>query len=111
MNLSLRFVRIASFTACFSFAVTASPVTTTGFSIQLDGVDYYVPGKSVASLPGIPKISREWAPVTVVAAVASVSATDLQKALDTFGKTDDVWTTSFLSSKEECLAPRDRKSF
>ena len=83
-------------------------IISTGSTLSLNGIPYYVPGKAFASgykslyatcagkVPGSSLV-----PVTVVnfnAATTSLSA--LQTALDGFGALDDVWGDAFLSGEK-----------
>ena len=88
-------------------------LASTGSTIELGGVPYYVPSKSVASvtstcysqvLAGSKSVDTPWVPVTVVKATAGAfGVAELQSTLKTFGVTDDVWSTGFLSGESTHL--------
>ena len=95
---------------CFLLrATSAALVTATGSTVELGGIPYYVSSKPVASAPSScytqalaigMSMGTPWIPVTVVKATpAAFGVTELQNTLKTFGETDDVWTTAFLSSR------------
>ena len=91
--------------------VGESMVTSTGSTVEVGGISYYVPSKPLVTLPGsnalyvtnsgagLPTHST-WTPVTVVK--TAFGATDVQSTLNEFGKNDDVWSTAFLSGKLIC---------
>ena len=86
-------------------------LTSTGSTIELAGIPYYVSSKAFASVPnslytqslaGGKSVGTPWIPVTVVKATSgAVSITELQSTLKSFGESDDVWTTDFLSGNPQ----------
>ena len=111
------FARVGSLglASCAVFAPLVaglSPVITNGFSVSIDGISYYIPGQPFVSLTGsltLPSTS-EWLPVTVVGSDAAANHDALQSTIDGFGKTDDVWTSSFLSCQFPATSARQTKS-
>ena len=82
-----------------------SNLSFTGSTVELGGVPYYVPGKAFAMLStgvyhriaGHRKYSGYgWIPVTVIGE-QDASSSSLESISALFEKSDDVWTTSFLS--------------
>jgi hypothetical protein len=76
----------------FASSVQAA-VSTTGFTVSLDGVDYFLPPKAVASISGCEEIKASFengpfVPITVVAGNGSVDVASYSK--------DDVWQEGFL---------------
>jgi hypothetical protein len=92
-----------------SSQTSASLLTSTGSTIELGGIPYYVSSKSFASVSSTfytqaladgKSMGTPWIPVTVVKATsATFGTTELQSTLKTFGDIDDVWTTGFLSGQ------------
>lgn len=97
-------VRIAAVAACSFFAPTiASSLATTGQTVQLDGISFYVPAEPVAtleqsSLPG--KIKKSGlTPLTVLKTDNfGYSTEDFDAAVSNFTSTDDVFSSGFLES-------------
>lgn len=93
--------------ACGLLAVThAFNLTSTGSTVELNGIPYYIPGKPFASLPfygprslaGLKGLLGGLVPVTLVAtASVDFNVEDLGKTVQDFGEKDDVWTEGFLS--------------
>jgi hypothetical protein len=79
-----------------SLAVASSvkaAVSTTGFTVSLDHVDYFLPPKPVASISGCEEIKASFedgpfVPITVVAGNGTVDVASYSK--------DDVWQAGFL---------------
>lgn len=97
--------------ACALVAVTnAFNLTSTGSTVELNGIPYYIPGKPFASLStyssqplaGLKGLLGGLLPVTLVA-TASVDFTveELDKTVHGFGEKDDVWGEGFLSGKSK----------
>lgn len=68
-------------------------VSTTGFTVSLDGVDYFLPPKAVASISGCEEIKASFKdglflPITVVAGNGTLDVVSYSK--------DDVWQQGFL---------------
>ena len=107
MSFSVIALLLVAVSFFLSSQTSASLLTSTGSTIELGGIPYYVPGKSFASVPSTfytqalansKSMGTPWIPVTVLkAASPTFSTTELQSTLKTFGDTDDVWTTGFLS--------------
>lgn len=91
------------------FAVTkAFNLTSTGSTVELNGIPYYIPGKPFASLPsygsqsltGLKGLLGGLLPVTLVAtASVDFNVDELDKTVHGFGEKDDVWGEGFLSGK------------
>ena len=84
-------------------------IISTGSTLSLSGIPYYVPGKAFAS--GYTSLYASCAgkhhgsslvPITVVNLnTATTSLGALQTALDSFGSQDDVWGDAFLSGENQ----------
>lgn len=83
-------------------------LASTGSTAALDGVPYYIPSTPYATIPNFQSqilAGKESGfggiiPVTVVKATsATFTLAQLDQAVETYGKEDDVWQESFLSSK------------
>lgn len=91
------------------FALThAFNLTSTGSTVELNGIPYYIPGKPFASLPyfspqslaGLKGLLGGLVPVTVVATPSvDFNVEELGKTVHGFGEKDDVWGEGFLSGK------------
>lgn len=98
------FVRVAAVAACGLFAPTlASSLSTTGKTVQLDGVSYYVPAEPVATLEqsSLPnKVKKSGlTPLTVITTDNfGYSTEDFSAAVTNFTSTDDVYSSGFLES-------------
>jgi hypothetical protein len=84
----VRFLSIASFAI---FGARAA-VSSTGFTVSLTDVDYFLPPKPVARIAGCEALQSLlkddiFAPFTVLSGSSSVSS---------FAEQDDVWQESFL---------------
>lgn len=89
----------------FSAAVTAATFvqqihslsfTSTGQTVELDGIAYYLPASPVATLPSRPWFGKSsLIPLTVVTANSSTLSLDLGSTLASFKSDDDVFTESF----------------
>ena len=109
MPLSIFALLLVKISFFISSQTSASLLTSTGSTVELGGIQYYVSSKSVASVPSTfynqaladgKSIGTPWIPITVVKATpAAFGTTDLQSTLKTYGDTDDVWTTGFLSGR------------
>jgi hypothetical protein len=81
---------IASFV--FASSVRAA-VSSTGFTVSLEGVDYFLPPKPAASIKGCEEIKASFedgpfVPITVVKGSGTVDVASYSK--------DDVWQEAFL---------------
>jgi hypothetical protein len=83
-------------------------LTSTGSTVELNGVPYYIPGRPFASLPnvklpklpGVGSLLGGLVPVTVVGtASANFDVRGLEKTIQEFSQKDDVWGEGFLSGK------------
>lgn len=83
-------------------------LTSTGSTVELNGIPYYVPGRPFASLPyfspqalaGVKGLLGGLVPVTVVGtASVNFNVKELEKTVQEFGERDDVWGEGFLSGK------------
>ena len=101
------------FLLCYAFSLSLSPITaqllSTGSTVELGGVPYYVPSAAVLSLPtsfyvdvlaGANASDHPWIPITVVTASSkTLSIAGLKDILRSYNKNDDVWTNSFLQGR------------
>lgn len=83
---------VASSALALASNVQAS-VATTGFTVSLDGVDYFLPPKAVASIYGCEEIKASFkdepfVPITVISGNGTVDVALYSK--------DDVWQEGFL---------------
>jgi hypothetical protein len=84
----MRFLGIAS----FAILGAQAAVSSTGFTVSLTDIDYFLPPKPVARIAGCKGLQslfedEIFAPFTVLSASSSVSR---------FAKEDDVWQDGFL---------------
>ncbi|KAG8534384.1 uncharacterized protein KY384_001229 [Bacidia gigantensis] len=101
-------------TLLFSCQIFATVLTSTGSTVEIGGIPYYVPGQPISSVPSTfytqllttgYSAGSLLTPITVVKAPAGpFSVNELQKTFDTFGGADDVWTPDFLTGKSTSLA-------
>jgi hypothetical protein len=87
------FFQALSFASLAFASCVQAAVSTTGFTVSLDGVDYFLPPKAVASISGCEEIKASFEngpfmPITVVAGNGSVDVASYSK--------DDVWQEGFL---------------
>ena len=94
--------------ACFAVTAAAFNLTSTGSTVELNGLPYYIPGRPYASLPyfsphtlaGLKGLLGGLVPVTVVGtASVDFNLEELEKTVLDFAKKDDVWGEGFLSGK------------
>lgn len=80
--------------ASVAFASSAqAAVSTTGFTVSLENVDYFLPPKSVATISGCEEIKASFkdgafVPITVVSGNGTLDVASYSK--------DDVWQEGFL---------------
>lgn len=79
-------------TIAFAFSVQAA-VSSTGFTVSLEDVDYFLPPKPVASITGCEEIKASFedgpfVPITVVNGNGTLDVASYSK--------DDVWQEAFL---------------
>ena len=88
--------------------VLAIELTSTGSTVALDGVPYYIPSMPYAKIPDFQFqiLSGKGSgyggivPVTVVKATsATFTLAQIDQTIATYGKEDDVWQESFLSGR------------
>lgn len=97
--------RVLLFLAGVSLRVAHAQVSSSGTTLVVGGVSYFMPGTPVAQL-SLAKASKALAssgslvPFTFVSASGKFSAGDLTTVIAKNGASDDVWSTSFL--KGEC---------
>lgn len=87
---------------------TDGNLTSTGSTINLNGIPYYIPGSPFASvaklqshiLTGKKSVFGGLVPVTIVATSSvTFNPVDLHQTLKTYGEEDDVWNEGFLPGK------------
>jgi hypothetical protein len=88
----VRFLGIAS----FAISSARASVSSTGFTVSLTDVDYFLPPKPVASIAGCKGLQSLFeddifAPFTVLSGSSSVSS---------FADDDDVWQEGFLQGTD-----------
>ena len=90
---------LADFTSAFNF-------TSTGSTVILNDIPYYVPGTPVGSIPdfnpqiltGTKSVFGGLVPVTVVETTSvTFNLQNLKATVKDFGTKDDVWGIAFLS--------------
>jgi hypothetical protein len=93
-------------------ASASSTLTTTGRTVNLNGIDYYIPPTSVGSVelsrgpiwpgffggPKSPSLGNGLLPMTVV---TGPSGFDAQSVANAFATADDVWQSGFLQGKSD----------
>ena len=88
----------------FHYFTSAVSITTTGQTLVLNDVPYYLPAASFATLPFFTSLKGAasavgFVPVTVVELSASnASQSGLKHVIDSFGA-DDVWNSGFLEGQ------------
>lgn len=92
------------FFAALILGLTAAwDLASTGSTVILNGVPYYIPGTPYASRPSFKAsnsttILGRLVPLTVVATSSvTFNLADLEKTVKGFQETDDVWQAAFLS--------------
>lgn len=108
MPFSTAGVYITIYTSLIIALTRAQQSVTTGITLSLNNIPYYLPGKPFSS--GYASIYAKctarsktsglgFIPITVVnSESAGLSLSALETILDGFGKTDDVWGDAFLSA-------------
>lgn len=100
--------RLIVFASALFAGTNAFNLTSTGSTVELNGIPYYLPGKPFASLPyfspqtlaGVKGLLGGLVPVTLVGtASADFTVEELGKTVQGFGEKDDVWGEGFLSGK------------
>jgi len=87
----MSFVRTLGIASCAILGAQAA-ASSTGFTVSLTDVDYFLPPKPVASIAGCDALKSLFkddifAPLTVLSGNSSISS---------FAEDDDVWQESFL---------------
>ena len=95
-----------AFASFHFFSTSAAVLASTGSTIDLGGIPYYVPSKPFGAVPGTfftqtlgigQSTDTQLIPVTVVkSGSTSYNTAELQNILKTFDYNDDIWTTDFL---------------
>lgn len=94
------------FSLSFFNLIDAFNLTSTGSTVELNGIPYYIPGRPYASLPnfnsqilaGVKGLLGGLVPVTVIgAASVNFDVRALETTIVDFGEKDDVWGEGFLS--------------
>lgn len=90
-------------------ASVQAAVSSTGFTVSLTDVDYFLPPKPVASIAGCDEIKAAFAdgpfvPFTVVKG-AGYGTLDLASVTAKYAEEDDVWQEGFLDGmhKAQCM--------
>ena len=102
--LSLRSLALSIFSPIFQHLTRAGSLTSTGQTLVLNDIPYYVPATPFATLPFLKPLQSAayaggLAPVTVVRLSASnASLSGLEQAVSGFG-VDDVWNEGFVEGK------------
>lgn len=95
---------------CSLLALTAAAtdggnLTSTGSTVNLNGIPYYIPGSPFASitkpqsqiLTGKPSVFGGLVPVTIVGTSSvTFNLVDLYQSVKSYGEKDDVWNVGFL---------------
>jgi hypothetical protein len=81
-------------------------VSSTGFTVSLGDVDYFLPPKSVASITGCEEIKASFkdapfVPITVVKGNGSLDVASYSK--------DDVWQEAFLEGRNKTYLPLSKR--
>jgi hypothetical protein len=104
----LVFNLLTIFLSGFLATAFALNLTSTGSTVELNGIPYYIPGRPFASLPnlkppklpGVESLLGGLVPVTVVGtASANFNVRGLEKTIQEFSQKDDVWGEGFLSGE------------
>lgn len=90
-------IKLTAFSMSICYQLAASQLMSTGSTLALNGVPYYVPSTPFSSLPsfqssilsGVTSAQFGLVPVTFV-------LENLVTTLDSFETQDDVWSTGFL---------------
>ncbi|CAK4033314.1 amidase signature enzyme [Lecanosticta acicola] len=74
--------------------------TSTGQTVELDGISYYIPGSPVAKLPSRPWFGKaSISPLTVIGSNGSAhTLADLNTVIESYKSTDDVFSEGFLET-------------
>lgn len=87
---------------------TDGNLTSTGSTVELNGIPYYIPGSPFVSvaklhsqiLTGKKSVFGGLVPVTIVGTSSvTFNLADLHQSLKTYGEKDDVWNEGFLPGK------------
>lgn len=89
-------------------AATYGNFTSTGSTVNLNGIPYFIPGSPFASvtklqsqiLTGKKSAFGGLVPITIVGTSSvTFSLVDLHQSLKTYGEKDDVWNEGFLTGR------------
>ncbi len=95
----------------------AGNFTSTGSTVTLNGIPYYIPGTPLVSIPnfkartlaGTKSLFGGLVPVTVVGtSLVTFNLINLQQTVKEFGEKDDVWGEAFLSGIKPDSSPKVR---
>lgn len=87
---------------------TDGNLTSTGSTVNLNGISYYIPGSPFASvakfqsqvLTGKKRVFGGLVPITiVVTSSVTFNLVDLHQSVKIYGEKDDVWNEGFLPGK------------
>lgn len=93
----MRFSQILGTASLLLSATVSAVVSSTGFTVSLLDVDYFLPPKPVAKIDGCDELKAAFekalfVPMTVVKSGGAIDATSISSA---YGQ-DDVWQTGFM---------------
>jgi hypothetical protein len=99
-------LRASSITLLGLVASVQAAVQSTGFTVSLTDIDYFLPPKPVASIAGCDELKASFAegpfvPFTVVKA-AGYGTLDVASLTAKYAEEDDVWQEGFLDGTYEC---------
>jgi hypothetical protein len=99
-------LRTSSITLLGLVASVQAAVSSTGFTISLTDIDYFLPPKPVASIAGCDELKASFAdgpfiPFTVVKAVG-YGTLDVASITAKYAEEDDVWQEGFLDGTYGC---------
>jgi len=99
------FQQLSLYIALAFLQVSGVAGLTTGSTVNVNGIFYFVPPTSVATVPGhgvkaASTFDEELVPITVIAnAPNPFTAADLQSIVSNFTSEDDVFNAGFLQGK------------
>lgn len=92
-------------------AATDGNLTSTGSTVNLNGIPYYIPGSPFSSIPqlqshilkGKKSVFGGLVPVTIVGTSSvTFNLVDLYRSVKGYGEKDDVWNEGFLPGTRIC---------
>jgi hypothetical protein len=98
-------LRTSSITVLGLVASVQAAVSSTGFTVSLTDIDYFLPSKPVATIAGCDQIKAAFSdgpfvPFTVVKA-AAYGTLDIASVTAKYAEEDDVWQEGFLDGTHE----------